>query len=168
MNENNVMKYEPILPEDFDGTFQFTNWTDEDFIGVWGGKQYTYKAKSRSPMIMAEHTPLEIQSIRKKFAKDLAEQQFFKSKAYESFIKQEKNADGSPRLNSIQMAGTYTLNELAPYIQRCLEPLDIVRAQVQDAPKVNIEDKLTRNEDGELNSEAIDKKVSLKDKALKA
>lgn len=167
MNQNDVMKYETVLPENFDGTFRFTNWTDEDFVGVWGGKEYHFPAKSTSPILMNQ-TPLEIQQIRKKFAKNLAEREFFKSQSYDALKNQERNSDGSPRLNSIQQAGTYSMDSLAPFIQRCLEPLPITRATVTNAPTEPLENKLSRNEAGELNTEAIDKKVSLKKKALEA
>lgn len=162
------MQVERVLPADFDGTFRFTNWTDEAFVGVWGGKQYHYPGKTTSPIVMTDQTPLEIQQIRKKFAKDLAEREFFKGQAYNRLHAQERNNDGSPRLNSIQQAGTYSLEDLSPFIQRCLEPLTVASAKVTDAPKESIESKLSRNESGELNTEVIDKKTSLRKKALEA
>lgn len=168
-DDKTIMKVETVLPEDFDGTFKFTNWTDEEFVGVWGKKQYHFPSLSTSPMIMADYSPLEVQNIRKKFAKDLAEREFFKSQAYkERFMSQERNPDGSPRLNSIHQAGTYSLDTLTPFIQRCLEPLPISKADVTIAAPDKMEDKLSRNEEGELNTEAIDKKTSLKKKALEA
>jgi len=66
------MKYETTLPEDFDGVFRFNNWSNADFVGGWGGKKYIFAAETTSPMVIPEHSPLEIQYIRKKFAKDLA------------------------------------------------------------------------------------------------
>lgn len=166
--EKDIMRYETVLPEDFDGTFRFTNWTDEDFIGKWGSKEYRFPAGTTSPIVMTNQTPLEIQSIRKKFAKDLAEREFFKSQQYAKFASQEKNSDGSARLNSIHMAGTYSLDTLAPFIQRCLEPLQVSKAEVTETPKDNLEDKLSRNEAGEINSVVVDKKISLKKKALES
>lgn len=167
MNEDNIMKYETVLPEDFDGVFRFTNPTDEDFIGKWGGKEYKYPAQTTSPMIIPEHSPLEIQNIRKKFAKDLGEREFFKSPAYAKLRLQEINTDGTPRLNSIHMAGTYSTDNLTSFIQQCLKPLPISKALVTEMQKEKLEDKLTRDDDGELNTVAIDKKTSLKDKAFK-
>jgi hypothetical protein len=163
MNEN-----ENILPEDFDGVFRFTNWTDEEFVGVWGKKEYRFAPQTTSPMIMAEYSPLEIQYIRKKFAKDLGELEFYKSKEYAAFKRQEKNDDGTPRLNSIHMATSYSDNDLTSFIQKCLEPLPEVRAVVKQAPSVDLEETLSRNEDGELNTNAIDRKTSLRKKALEA
>jgi len=165
---NDVMKYENVLPEDFNGVFNFTNWSDEDFAGKWGNKEYLYLANSTSPMVIPEHSPLEIQQIRKKFAKDLAEREFFKSAEYKRLQGQERNNDNSPRLNSIHQAGTYNMNDLTPFIQRCLEPLPITQAKVTVVDNEKLEDKLSRNDEGELNSEAIDKKASLRDKALKS
>ena len=165
METKNVMQYEPILPVNFDGTFRFTNWTDEDFIGKWGGKEYHFPSGTTSPMIISDQTPLEIQQIRKKFAKDLAEREFYKSLEYKRLQSQERNTDGTPRLNSIQQAGTYSMESLTPFIQKCLEPLPISTATVTESPKIPLEEKLTRNTEGELNTVAIDKKVSLRKKA---
>lgn len=162
------MKHETMLPEDFDGVFRFTNWTKEDFVGKWGGREYRFPAQSTSPMVIPEHSPIEIQHIRKKFAKDLAEREFFNSKNYDTLKGQERNPDGSVRLNSIHQAGTYNLDMLTSYIQKCLEPLPVAKAIVVEAQKERLEDKLSRNEDGEFNTEAIDKKASLKEKALRS
>lgn len=167
-NAQDIMKYESMLPENFDGTFRFTNWTDNDFVGKWGGKEYHFPKQSTSPIVITDQTPLEIQYIRKKFAKDLAEQEFFRSQNYQNLQKQERNNDGSPRLNSILQAGTYSLDQLAPFIQRCLEPLTIAQAKITEAPRERLEEKLSKNEAGETNTVAIDKKLSLREKALNA
>lgn len=168
MNEDKgIMKYEATLPENFDGTFWFTNPTDEEFVGIWGKKEYHFAPQTTSKMIMPEYTPLEVQHIRKKFAKDLAEREFFKSKSYESFRSQE----GTPNnrtMSGIHQAATYTLGDLTPFIQKCLEPLEISQVAVTEAQIPTVEDKLTRNDDGELNTEAIDQKKSLRKKALDA
>lgn len=167
MDDKSIMKFEATLPENFDGTFRFTNWSDEDFTAKWGSKEYTFPANSTSPMLIPEHSPIEIQHIRKKFAQNLAEREFFKSQQYQKqFISQERNPDGSPRLNGIHQAGTYNINMLAPMIQRCLEPLPVTSARVIASPTEPIENKLTRTEDGELVTEVVDKNTSLKKKAL--
>lgn len=167
-DDKGIMKYENILPPDFDGVFKFTNWTKTDFIGVWGGKQYHFPAESTTPMIIPEHSPVEVQNIRKKFAKDLAEREFNSSQQYKNLMKQERNPDGTPRLNGIHSAGTYTLNDLTPFIQRCLEPLPAAQLIVTQAPVESTEAKLSRDEKGNLNTEAIDRSTSLRDKALNA
>lgn len=160
------MKYASVLPTDFDGTFRFTNWTDEDFIAKWGSKEYHFPARTTSPIIIHDQTPLEIQQIRKKFAKDLAQREFGKGPEYLKLIAQEKNSDGTVRLNSIHQAGSYSLNDLSPLIQRCLEPLAVGTVTVSEAPTRNIEETLSKNEEGNLNTVVVDKKTSLRKKAL--
>lgn len=157
------MKYERILPADFDGVFRFTNWSDEDFIGKWSGKEYKFPAESTSPMIIPEHSPLEIQHIRKKFAKDLAEREFFKGDKYKSFQKQERGENGMALLNGIHQAVAYTLDDLASNIQRCLVPLEIKEAFVRLVQAEPIETKLTRDEEGQLNTRPVRKGKSLKE-----
>jgi hypothetical protein len=167
-DDKGIMKYEAVLPANFTGVFHFSNPTDEEFVGIWGKKEYHFPAQTTSAMIMPEYTPLEVQHIRKKFAKDLAEREFFKSDGYGTLRKQEKNDDGSVRLNSIMQAGTYSVDNLTPFIQRCLEPLPAGQTVVTESIAESIEDKLSRNDEGGLNTEAIDKKTSLKSKALAA
>lgn len=169
-DDKSIMKYETTLPEDFNGVFHFTNWTDQEFTGVWGGKKYNFPAQTTSPMIIPEHSPLEVQHIRKKFAKDLAEKAFYHSDSYGKLMNQERNPDGSPRLNGLHAAGTYSVDQLAPFIQRCLEPLPIAKALVTKDEKAPIENNLSRNDDGELNTTAFGTKdnVNLREKALKA
>ena len=167
MPEENIMKNETVLPADFDGTFKFTNWSDEEFIGIWGKKSYHFAPQTTSPMIIPEHSPLEIQNIRKKFAKDLAEREFYKGDKYKFFMKQERNPDGTARLNSIHQGVAYTIEDLKEGIQACLKPLEIKRAFVENAKEEPLEAVLSRNDEGELNSVAIDKKTSLREKALK-
>lgn len=166
MQEENIMAYESVLPSNFTGTFYFSNPSDEDFIGVWNSKEYLFKAGSMTPMIMPDHSPLEIQHIRKKFAKDLAEREFYKSKGYDKFKNQEQNSDGTPRLNSIHQAGTYSITELTPYIQKCLEELPTAELLAKPMRKDRLEDKIHRDDNGNLTTEAIDSKTSLRQKAL--
>lgn len=161
------MKYETVLPVEFDGTFKFTNWTDEEFVGTWGKKSYHFAANSTSPMIIPEHSPLEIQHIRKKFAKDLAEREFYKGEKYNFFLKQERNSDGTARLNSIHQSVAYTIDDLKDGIQKCLKSLEVKRAFVESTQETPLEEKLSRNEDGGLNTRAVNQKTSLKERALK-
>lgn len=165
--EKGIMGFEPVLPSDFDGVFRFTNPSSEDFIGVWGKKEYLFPAESTTPMVIPEHSPLEIQHIRKKFAKDLAEREWFKSKGYKVLAGQE-GKPGNRSLNSIHQAGQYTIDDLAPFIQQCLQPLKAAQITAKPMNIPRLEDKLTRNEEGNLNSEAIDQKTSLRAKALNA
>ena len=164
------MKYDTTLPEDFNGVFYFTNGSDTDFTGVWGGKKYLFPAMTTSPMVIPEHSPLEVQYIRKKFAKDLAEREFYNSKDYKKLMGQERNPDGSPRLNGLHSAGTYSVDQLSDFIQKCLEPLPISKAIVTEEKKAPIEENLSRNDSGELNTTAFGLKdnVNLREKAQKA
>ncbi len=164
--QENIMKFESTLPEDFNGVFSFTNWSDSEFVGVWGKKEYHFAPNSTSPMVIPEHSPLDIQHIRKKFAKDLAEREYFKSEKYELSRKPEGEL-GNRTMSGIHTASTYTLTDLAAGIQRCLEPLEVKKAFIQKAEEVEMEDKLTKDEEGNLNTMALDKKTSLRDKALK-
>lgn len=164
--EKDVMKYENTLPAEFDGVFRFTNWTDEEFVGKWGSKEYHFPATATSPMIIPEHSPLEIQHIRKKFAKDLAEREFFKGSRYE-LLRAPEGVLGNRTMSGIHTANTYTITDLAEGIQACLKPLEVKKAFVQSAEEIPMEEKLTKNDEGDLNTQAIDKKTSLREKALK-
>lgn len=167
MEQEKLLKYDSILPENWDGQFKFSNWTDEDFVGKWGGKEYHYPAGTMSVMVIADASPLEVQYIRKKMAYDLAVREYFKTKKYQNLLKQERTAEGMPIQNSIHQAGTYNDEDIKPLMLRCLEPLELVPVIVTQAPPDNTIDKLSRDGDGNLVSEAIDTKVSLKDRARK-
>lgn len=162
---DDIMKYESTLPENFDGVFRFTNWTDQEFVGVWNKKQYHFPANSTSPMVIPEHSPIEIQHIRKKFAKDLAEREFFKGVKYE-LIRAPEGTMGNRTMSGIHTAGAYTMDDLKEGIQACLRPLELVRATVTPVSEIPMESKLSRNEDGELNTTALKGKESLKERAL--
>lgn len=110
-----------------DGIFFFTNPTSVDFSKLWNNKEYTFKAKTTSPMIIANEPPENIQHIRKLFAKSLAEREFFESKKYKELVKK----------------GGYipaTYNEDSEYgemIQACLTPLPKAQASVKEMPRDN-------------------------------
>lgn len=159
--------FKPVLPPDFDGVFRFTNWTKQDFSGTWGKKEYLFPAMRTTPMIIPEHSPVEIQNIRKKFAKDLAEREFFKSKEYKLLADQE-GKPGNRTMTGIHQAGQYSIDDLAKLIQKGLEPLEGAQSVSQDMNLPKVEDKLTRDEEGSLRTEAVDPKKSLVQKALSA
>lgn len=161
------MDYESVLPADFDGVFRFSNPSKEDFIGIWGSKEYLFPAGTTTPLVIAEHSPIEIQHIRKKFAKDLAEREFYKSKGYKG-LKDQEGKPGDRRFNSIHQAATYTLKDLEPYIQMCLKPLPVSKLMTKPVERVTTEEKIHRKEDGSFNTEAIDKRTSLRKKALES
>lgn len=163
--ENNIMSYESVLPPDFDGVFRFSNPSNEDFIGVWDSKEYLFPAGTTTPLVMTGHSPLEVQHIRKKFAKDLAEREFYKSKGYKAMAKQE-GTPGNRTFSGIHQAPTYTLKELEPYIKECLKPLPASKLTSKPAQREKVEDKLHKKDDGSYATEAIDSKTSLRQKAL--
>ena len=116
MNPNQVTT--PVqLPADYDGVFRFTNWTDRDFIGKWNSVEYMFPALKTTPMLMP-FSPIEIQNIRKKFAKELAEREFFQSKKVKEL---DKKNEGVYFHGSV----TYTDNDLTSLIQKALEPLPV-------------------------------------------
>lgn len=167
IDDKSIMRYEPVLPEDFDGTFRFSNPSNEDFIGVWNKKEYLFPAGTTTPIVINDHSPLEVQHIRKKFAKDLAEREFYKSKEYKVFADQE-GMPGNRVMNSIHQAATYNMKDLEVYIQQCLKPLPVSKLIVKDVVAEPLENKIHRKEDGSFNTEAIDKRTSLRKKALES
>ncbi len=141
MNEN-------ILPADFDGVFRFTNFTNEDFTAKWSNIEYTFPALKTSPMLIGNATPLEVQHIRKKFARELAIREFYKTPKFVGL--NAHTPGGTPAL--------YTDSDLAPFIQRCLEPLPIAQAKAKVMPKNFDEDSLRKDEEGEPVTQVIDHK----------
>lgn len=158
-----------IFPEGFNMQFPFTNRSDEDFSARWGKKEYTFAAMSTTPMLGMIHdaTPLELQGIRKKFAKEWAEQQFFRTDKYRVMLSRERNSDGTAKLNSFQSSAQYSETDLAELIQMCLTPLPIAEAQIKEVREVPLEDRLNRDEDGELITRAVKDRQPLHKKTLK-
>ena len=138
------------LPEDFDGVFRFTNYTDEDFKAKWGNVEYTFPAMKTTPMIIPNQTPEEIQHIRKKFAKELATLQWYKTPKFVG-------------MNTISLGGTpalYTDTDLAPFIQKCLEPLPIAQMKVKVLPKQD-EKNFSKDSKGRNVTKVLEKDESL-------
>ncbi len=136
------------LPQDFDGVFKFTNFTEEDFITSWNSIEYTFPAMKSSPMIISGATPEEVQSIRKRFARRLAEREFYKS---ERFKKMNKGTNVIP--------ATYSDDELTPFIQKCLTPLEIAPITSKALPKdseKNYKGSKVVSDKADLNSEFRD------------
>ncbi len=154
-----------VLPSDFDGVFRFTNWTDKDFIGRWDSKDYFYPANKTTPMVIMSATPLEIQNIRKKFARELAEREFFKTQKGISLASQERNADGTPKFNSIHMAGQYSADDMKDLIQKALTPLPSAAPTFNESPRENVEEKLSRTPKGKLRTRVLGDGESLVEQA---
>lgn len=144
MQENNV------LPADFDGVFRFTNFTDKDFKAKWNNVEYTFPALKTTPMIISGQTPEEIQHIRKKFAKELAILEWYKTPKFVG-------------MNNVGLGGTpalYTDSDLAPFIQRCLEPLPIAQMKVKVLPKAD-ESHFSKDSKGRNVTKVLEKDESL-------
>lgn len=139
-----------ILPEDFDGVFRFTNYTDTDFTARWDKIEYTFPANKTSPMIM-NFTPVEIQNIRKKFAKELAQREFYKTGKFGEMNKHVPG--GTPAL--------YTDADLKPFIQKCLEPLPLANAKAKVIAKDNLEEKNSKDRKGNLRTVLLEEDASL-------
>lgn len=139
-----------VLPDDFDGIFRFTNWTNKEFVAKWDSKEYTFPANRTIPLIIQTATPVEIQSIRKKFAKELAIEVFYKS---DKFKAMDNPSQGKrPPL--------YTDEDLAQYIQKCLEPLPIAKAKVKALDK-DSEDNYKKDRSGKNISRVLQEDESL-------
>lgn len=146
-----------ILPENFDGVFRFTNWTDEDFKAKWDSVEYTFPKRSTTPLIIPNATPVEIQNIRKKFAKELGVAAFYGS-------------DKFKKMNDVPEGGTpalYTDADLVPFIQRCLEPLPVAQAKVKILPKDD-ESRYSKNSKGKPVTRVLQEDESLMSQASEA
>lgn len=115
-----------IIDNDFSGVFQFTNWTDEDFTALWNNKEYTFVKGAMSPLIISDESLENIQEIRKRFAYRLAEREFYKSK---EFSKMNKAGGTTP--------ATFNPKLLEPMIEKCLNPLPVVKAKVKEGKKTS-------------------------------
>lgn len=108
-----------------DGVFFFTNPTKEDWSVLWNNREYTFKAKTTVPLIIPNEPPENIQSIRKKFAKKLAQHVFHQSREYRQLVKM---GGGMP--------ATYDEDRvLGETIQACLTPLPKSTMAVREMPK---------------------------------
>jgi len=144
---------ETLTISDFDGVFRFTNFSEEDFSARWNSVEYTFPAMKMTPMIISGATPEEVQSIRKKFARELAVREFYKT----------------PRFNALNGANTptpaiYTDNDLVPLIQRCLEPLEVGTITKVALPKDSEEDYTSVVVDGDEDVETLIAKTKGKGK----
>ncbi len=150
------MKEDTILPVGFNGTFYFTNFTKEEFKAKWNKKEYTFPPESTVPLIILDATPVEVQSIRKKFAKELAEREFFKSDRY-------KTLDGmNPRgqNNSFRTAVGYQGSDLNVYIDKCLNPMEVKPIQVAHVTS-DFEDKLHKDDKNQPITPVVDQSTNL-------
>lgn len=147
-----IQQPEEVTPEEFDGVFRFTNATDEDFVGKWNGKEYIFPAQKTSPMIIPDETPAGVQSIRKKFARELAEREFYKTPKFGYMNSRERG----------EKPALYTDSDLEPFIQACLKPLPIAQAKVRVIANPAEQEKVfSRDEDGQPRTQVLKPKDSL-------
>ncbi len=148
-----------VLPEGFDGVVRFTNWSEEDFVGIWDKKEYRFPAKSRSALVIDNATPLETLHIAEKMAKKLAEREYFKSPKYEVLREREgvRNNLGmiQPTANGMSHAGQYSEQDLASMIQKALTPLPEAKVDVSPVIKPTMEDRVHKDEDGSITTAPI-------------
>ncbi len=138
------------LPENFNGVFPFTNWRDTDFSAKWNNVQYDFPALKTSPMIIQGATPEEVQVIRKKFAKELAVEEWYKT---EKFNRMNDKSNGAhPAL--------YTDSDLEPFIKKCLDPLPIAQAKAKVLTR-DSEDNYRKNAKGKNVTKVLDPDESL-------
>ena len=71
-------------------------------------------------------------------------------------------------MSGIHQAATYSLEDLTPFIQQCLQPLESAKLSSRPAEVQTVESKLHKDDDGNYVTQAIDKKTSLKQKALES
>lgn len=136
------------LPEGFNGTFYFTNYTDSDFVDKWDSIEYTFPARKTVPLIIPSETPLGVQEIRKKFARNLAIKVFYESDKYK--VRESEAPAGSGKIPAI-----FTEADLAPYIQKCLEPLPLDMAKAEVKEKESTERNLRTDERGRRRTKVI-------------
>lgn len=106
------------------GVFYFSNNSDEEFVGFWNNKEYSFPGKTCSPMLIPSEPPENVQEIRKKWAYKWAEREWYKGSEYKKFSKM----GGS--LPPIRDDGV-----LEPLVQKCLEPLPIEKLVVREGKK---------------------------------
>ena len=118
MNEN-------ILPSDFSGVFNFTNFTDKEFKAKWNSVEYTFPPLKSTPMIISGASPEDVQVIRKKFARELAIEVWYGTDKFKYMDSPDRG----------QRPATYTDSDLAPFIQKCLDPLPVGQVVAKALPK---------------------------------
>lgn len=128
----------------FDGRFFLTNPYDFDYTCKWNGTEYEFKAGTTSALVIPEANPLETESIRKKFAVEIGTAAFQASAKYKSLVATEKKNKGAgvPTFAPVVKRDSSGTNEvldenspIAPYVQKCLEPLPVVPIKVRPRQK---------------------------------
>lgn len=104
-----------VDPKNYDnGIFYFSNPSKEEFKALWNNVEYLFPPMSCTPLLIPDHTAIQIQEIRKRFAFRWAEKQWFESKEYKHMVKIGRDKP-SARDDA----------QLEPLIQMCLTPLPL-------------------------------------------
>lgn len=124
---------------EFDGVFRFTNPTKKDRKYLWNNKEYTFPAESTVPLVIMGEPLENIQEIRKRFAYRMAEERFYEGEVAptgENYNAMKVQGNGLPP--------TFDSKILDPWIQECLKPLTLAKAQISEVPKVEHNFKATK------------------------
>lgn len=114
-----------VDPTNFDnGVFYFSNPSKEEFKALWNNIEYIFPPMSCTALLIPDHTAIQIQEIRKRFAFRWAEKQWFESKEYKHMVKIGRDKP-SARDDS----------QLEPLIQMCLTPLPLKPLKTQKVSK---------------------------------
>ena len=136
------------LPENFNGVFYFTNPTDTEFVSYWNSVKYTFPAGKTVPLIIPDETPLGVQEIRKKFARELATEMFYNTDKY-------KLREGSAPPASGKSPAIFTEADLKPYVQMCIEPLPLSQATSEKVVLDQTEKKMRVDDNGKRRTRVL-------------
>jgi len=78
-------------------------------------------------------------------------------------MKRERNQDGSPRGYGMSGASTYSIDQLAPLIEKGLYIYPTAKATIQESLRPKLEDRLTKDKKGRLNTRAVEQDEPLND-----
>jgi len=104
----------------------FTNPTKKDRKYLWNNKEYTFPAESTVPLVIPTETLENIQEIRKRFALRMAEERVYEGEITPggyNYNKMKEMGNGMPP--------TFDPKILEPFIEECLKPLAVKRAEVK-------------------------------------
>lgn len=122
------------INEEFTGVFMFTNPTNKDRKYLWNNKEYSFPAESTVPLIIPTETLENIQEIRKRFAYRMAEERVYEGEITPggyNYLKMKEMGGGMPP--------TFDPKILEPFIEECLKPLPIKRADIKQGKKIDDE-----------------------------
>lgn len=118
-NDTSTIEIDALIP--------FTNFTDEEFKAKWNNVEYTFPPQKRVPMatLIPSETQDGIRIIRAKFARELGEKMWYQTEKFNKMNEVTPGRNPAP----------YTESDVAPFIQRCLEPLPVAKASSETLPR---------------------------------